>query len=153
MPGEENSFCRKKLASPAPVLNSVSEKGTEALQKTPTSLHHHPSPPPASERRQVITVGKGKVATFNQLDGADSPPAKSVDGEGIALSTSEDDLVLPHYRGDNMTRMDGSGDQSVFACYNCFHLWRTQEEVDNCECTTLHDCSPYCLFVNVVNKD
>ena len=146
-------FLQKKLASPAPVLNSVSEKGTEALQKAPTSLHHHPSPPPASERRQVITVGKGKVATFNQLDGADSPPAKSVDGEGIALSTSEDDLVLPHYRGDNMTRMDGSGDRSVFACYNCFHLWRTEEEVDNCECTTLHDCSPYCLFVNVVNKD
>ena len=146
-------FLQKKLASPAPVLNSVSEKGTEALQKAPTSLHHHPSPPPASERRQVITVGKGKVATFNQLDGADSPPAKSVDGEGIALSTSEDDLVLPHYRGDNMTRMDKSGNRSVFACDNCFHLWRTEEEVDNCECTTLHDCSPYCLFVNVVNKD
>ena len=145
-------FLQKKLASPAPVLNSVSEKGTEALQKAPTSLHHHPSPPPASERRQVITVGKGKVATFNQLDGADSPPAKSVDGEGIALSTSEDDLVLPHYRGDNMTRMDKSGNRSVFACDNCFHLWRTEEEVDNCECTTLHDCSPYCLFVNV-NKD
>ena len=146
-------FLQKKLASPAPVLNSVSEKGTEALQKAPISLHHHPSPPPASERRQVITVGKGKVATFNQLDGADSPPAKSVDGEGIALSTSEDDLVLPHYRGDNMTRMDKSGNRSVFACDNCFHLWRTEEEVDNCECTTLHDCSPYCLFVNVVNKD
>ena len=146
-------FLQKKLASPAPVLNSVSEKGTQALQKAPISLHHHPSPPPASERRQVITVGKGKVATFNQLDGADSPPAKSVDGEGIALSTSEDDLVLPHYRGDNMTRMDKSGNRSVFACDNCFHLWRTEEEVDNCECTTLHDCSPYCLFVNVVNKD
>ena len=146
-------FLQKKLASPAPVLNSVSEKGTEVLQKAPTSLHHHPSPPPASERRQVITVGKGKVATFNQLDGADSPPAKSVDGEGIALSTSEDDLVLPHYRGDNMTRMDDSGDQSVFACDSCFHLWRTEEEVDDCECTTLHDCSPYCLFVNVVSKD
>ena len=146
-------FLQKKLASPAPVLNSVSEKGTEVLQKAPTSLHHHPSPPPASERRQVITVGKGKVATFNQLDGADSPPAKSVDGEGIALSTSEDDLVLPHYRGDNMTRMDDSGDRSVFACYNCFHLWRTEEEVDNCGCSTLHDCSPYCLFVNVVNTD
>ena len=69
------------------------------------------------------------------------------------LSTIEDDLVLPHYRGDNMTRMDKSGNRSVFACDNCFHLWRTEEEVDNCECTTLHDCSPYCLFVNVVNKD
>ena len=147
-------FLQKKLASTAPVSNPVSEEGTGALQKAPTSLHHHPSPPPSSERRQVITVGKEKVPTFNQLDGADSPPAKSAGGEEIAdlsLSTNEEDLVLPHYRGDNMTRMDDSGDQSVFACDSCFHLWRTEEEVDNCECTTLHDCSPYCLFVNVVN--
>ena len=43
-------FLQKKLASPAPVLRPVSEKGTEALQKAPTSLHHHPSPPPSSER-------------------------------------------------------------------------------------------------------
>ena len=149
-------FLQKKLASPAPVSNPVSEKGTVTLQKAPTSLHHHPSPPPSSERRQVITVGKGKVATCNQLDGVDSPPAKSAGGEEIAelsLSTAEDDLVLPHYRGDNRTRIDDSGDRSVFACDNCFHLWRTEEEVDNCECSTLHDCSPYCLFVNVVNKD
>ena len=143
-------FLQKKLASPAP----VSEKGTEALQKAPTSLHHHPSPPPSSERRQVITVGKGKVPTFNQLDGADSPPAKSAGGEEVAdRSTIQDDLVLPHYRGDNRTRIDDSGDRSVVACDNCFHLWRTEEEVDNCECSTHHDCSPYCLFVNVVNKD
>ena len=101
-------FLQKKLASPAPVSNAVSEKGTETLQKAPTSLHHHPSPPPSSERRQVITVGKGKVPTFNQLDGADSPPGKSSDGE--------DDLVLPHYRDYNMTQMDDSGDRSVFAC-------------------------------------
>ena len=143
-------FLQKKLASPAP----VSEKGTEALQKAPTSLHHHSSPPPSSERRQVITVGKGKVPTFNQLDGADSPPAKSAGGEEVAdRSTIQDDLVLPHYRGDNMTRIDDSGDRSVFACDNCFHLWRTEEEIDNCECSTHHDCSPYCLFVNVVSKD
>ena len=149
-------FLQKKLASPAPVSDPVSEKGAEALQKAPTSLHHHPSPPASSERRQVITVGKGKVPTFNQLDGADSPPAKSAGGEEIAdlsLSTSEDDLVLPHYCGDNMTRVDDSGDRSVFACDNCFHLWRTEEEIDNCECSTHHDCSPYCLFVNVVSKD
>ena len=143
-------FLRKKLASPAP----VSEKGTEALQKAPTSLHHHPSPPPSSGRRQVITVGKGTVPSFNQLDGADSPPAKSAGGEEVAdRSTIQDDLVLPHYRGDNRTRIDDSGDRSVVACDNCFHLWRTEEEVDNCECSTHHDCSPYCLFVNVVSKD
>ena len=50
-------FLRKKLASPAP----VSEKGTEALQKAPTSLRHHPSPPQSSGRRQVITDRKGTV--------------------------------------------------------------------------------------------
>ena len=151
-------FLKRKVNASADVKSSsesepVSDKEAEAPPKV---LHHHPSPPPSSERRQVITVGKGKVATFNQLDGVDSPPAKSAGGEEIAelaLSTAEDDLVLPHYRGDNRTRIDDSGDRSVFACYNCFHLWRTQEEVDNCECTTLHDCSPYCLFVNVVNKD
>ena len=70
-------FLRKKLASP------VSEKGTEALQKAPTSLHHHPSLPLSSRRRQAITDGKRKVPSFNQLDDAD--------------------LVLPHYHGDNMT--------------------------------------------------
>ena len=74
----------QKNASTAPVSNPVSEQGTEALQKAPASLHHHPSPPPSSERRQVITVGKEKVPTFNQLDGADSPPAKSAGGEEIA---------------------------------------------------------------------
>ena len=132
-------FLRKKLASPAP----VSEKGTEALQKAPTSLHHHPSPPPSSGRRQVITVGKGTVPSFNQLDGADSPPAG---GEEIA------DLVLPHYHGVNMTRMD-EGDQSVFACKLCFHLWRTEDEVENCECNHHHDCIPYCLYVNIAKID
>ena len=68
----------QKNASTAPVSNPVSEQGTEALQKAPASLRHHPSPPPSSERRQVTSVGRGKVPTFNQLDGAaDSPAAKS----------------------------------------------------------------------------
>ena len=31
----------------------------------------------------MITVGKGKVPTFNQLDGAVSPPAKSAGGEQV----------------------------------------------------------------------
>ena len=87
---KREDFLQKKLASPA----QVSEKGTEALQKAPTSLHHHLSPPPSSGRRQVITVGKRTVPSFNRLDGADSPPAG---GEEFA------DLVLPHYHGDNMT--------------------------------------------------
>ena len=71
-------FLQTKLASTAPVSIPVSEQGTDAVQKAPASLRHHPSPPPSSERRQVTTVGRGKVPTFNQLDGAaDSPAARS----------------------------------------------------------------------------
>ena len=140
-------FLQKKLASPAPVLNSVSEKGTEALQKAPTSLHHHPSPPPASERRQVITVGKGKVATFNQLDGVDSPPAKSVGGEEIALSTSEDDLVLPleicHNCGKDMSPThlceDSSQEDPVetVACDYCEEAFDSEDDFND------HLCAPF----------
>ena len=129
----------------------VSEEEAETSVKAPSGLHHHPSPSPSSERRQVITVGRERVGpTFSQLDG---DPPSSPDPTSGSPSLPQDNLVLPHYRGDNMTRMDDSGDQSVFACDNCFHLWRTEEEIDNCECSTTHDCSPYCLFVNVVNKD
>ena len=99
----------------------------------------------------MITVGRERARpTFSQLDG---DPPSSPDPTSGSPSLPQDNLVLPHYRGDNMTRMDDSGDQSVFACDKCFHLWRTEEEVDNCECSTLHDCSPYCLFVNVVSQD
>ena len=126
-------------------------KEAEAPTKAPSGLHHHLSPSPSSERRQVITVGRERVGpTFSQLDG---DPPSSPDPTSGSPSLPQDNLVLPHYHGDNMTRMDDSGDQSVFACDNCFHLWRTEEEVDNCECSTLHDCSPYCLFVNVVSQD
>ena len=140
-------FLQKKLASPAPVSNPVSEKGTVALQKAPTSLHHHPSPPPASERRQVITVGKGKVATFNQLDGVDSPRAKSVGGEEIALSTSEDDLVLPleicHNCGKDMSPThlceDSSQEDSVetVACDYCEETFDSEDDFNN------HLCAPF----------
>ena len=48
-------------------------KEAEAPANAPSGLHHHPSPSPSSERRQVITVGREKeVPTFSQLDGA--PP-------------------------------------------------------------------------------
>ena len=68
------------------------------------------------------------------------------------LSSMETDLVLPHFCGPNPTRLDESGDQYVFACDDCFHLWRTKEEVQSCSCSTRHNCSPYCLYVNVVNN-
>ena len=68
------------------------------------------------------------------------------------LSSMETDLVLPHFCGPNPTRLDESGDQYVFACDDCFHLWRTKKEVQSCSCSTRHTCSPYCLYVNVVNN-
>ena len=73
-------FLQKKLASTTPVSKPVSEQGTEDLRKPPELLRHHASPSPSSERRQVITVGKGKVPTFNQLDGAAGSPAAKTSG-------------------------------------------------------------------------
>ena len=149
-------FLNKKLIASTAEKPFQSEPAAVEEAEAPTKatsglLHHHPSPSPSSERRQVITVGRERVGpTFSQLDG---DPPSSPDPTSGSPSLPQDNLVLPHYHGDNMTRMDDSGDQSVFACDNCFHLWRTEEEVDNCECSTLHDCSPYCLFVNVVSQD
>ena len=77
---------------------------------------------------------------------------EDVSSSKVDLSSMETDLVLPHFCGPNPTRQDESEDQYVFACDDCFHLWRTKEEVQNCSCSTRHDCSPYCLYVNVVNN-
>ena len=77
---------------------------------------------------------------------------EDVSSSKVDLSSMETDLVLPHFCGPNPTRLDESEDQYVFACDDCFHLWRTEEEVQNCSCSTRHDCSPYCLYVNVVNN-
>ena len=144
-------FLNKKLNASTAEKPSQSEpaaeKEAEAPAKAPSGLHHHPSPSPSSERRQVITVGRERVGhTFSHLDG---DPPSSLDPTSGSPSLPQDNLVLPHYHGNNMTRMDDSGDQSVFACDKCFHLWRTEEEVDNCECSTLHDCSPYYITIKI----
>ena len=63
-----NASTEKKLSSPG---EPVSGKEAEAPPKV---LHHHPSPSPSAERRQVITVGKERARpTFSQLDG--DPPS------------------------------------------------------------------------------
>ena len=83
-----------------------------------------------------------------------SQPSEIRDDESVnadlSITTITGDLVIPHFCGPNMTRFDDSGDQSVFACDSCFHLWRTEEEVHNCLCTNRHNCSPYCLYVDVL---
>ena len=63
-----NASTEKKLSSPG---EPVSGKEAEAPPKV---LHHHPSPSPSAERRQVIAVGKERARpTFSQLDG--DPPS------------------------------------------------------------------------------
>ena len=69
------------------------------------------------------------------------------------LSLLEANLVLPHFCGLRASPNSNICEQSVFACGDCFHLWRTKEELQNCSCSTLHDCSPYCLYVDVLSKD
>ena len=75
----------------------------------------------------------------------------SVNAE-LSLTALKDDLVIPHFCGPNLTRFDDSGDQSVFACDSCFHLWRTEKELHNCLHTNRHNCSPYCLYVDVLKS-
>ena len=140
MPGEEKSFCGKNLLH----LHQFLKKELKLCRRlrhpcTTIPLHLH-----LQGGDKWSLSGRGRcLPSFNQLDGANSLPAG---GEEIA------DLVLPHYHGVNMTRMD-EGDQSVFACKLCFHLWRTQDEVENCECNHHHDCIPYCLYVNIAKID
>ena len=63
-----NALTEEKLSS---LGEPVSGKEAEA---PPKLLHHHPSPSPSSERRQVITVGREKARpSFSQLD--DDPPS------------------------------------------------------------------------------
>ncbi len=55
---------------------SLAEAATSVPLDPPRPLHLHPSPPPASGRRQVTTVARPDVATFPTLnvDGPSSPP-------------------------------------------------------------------------------
>ena len=62
---------KKKFAASTEIkCEQVSEKEAEVPRKAQTVLHHHPSPPASSERRQVTVVGREKVLpSFTQLDG------------------------------------------------------------------------------------
>ena len=82
-------FLNKKV-KPSTDENSqsepVSEEEAEAPLKTPSVLHHHPSPSPSSERRQVITVGREKARpSFSQLDG--DPPSSLDMASGLQSSS------------------------------------------------------------------
>ena len=71
-------FLIKKLNASTAEKSSPCEpaaaKEAEAPDKALSGLHHHPSPSPSSERRQVIVVGREMaVPSFNQLDGSANP--------------------------------------------------------------------------------
>ena len=66
--------------------SEVSEEEAEAPLKAPSVLHHHPSPSPSSERRQVINVGREKTRpSFSQLDG--DPPSSPNTASGLQSSS------------------------------------------------------------------
>ena len=57
----EELLKNKFAASTEIKCEQVSEKEAEVPRKAQTVLHHHPSPPASSERRQVTVVGREKV--------------------------------------------------------------------------------------------
>ena len=82
-------FLNKKI-NPSTADNQsqseVSEEEAEAPLKAPSVLHHHPSPSPSSERRQVINVGREKTRpSFSQLDG--DPPSSPNTASGLQSSS------------------------------------------------------------------
>ena len=100
---------------------------------------------------EILREEELKVSlNISQPSGTRDDEISSVDAD---LSLLDATLVLPHYCGPNLERLESIREKSVFACGDCFHLWRTREEVQNCSCSTLHDCSPYCLYIDVLNKD
>ena len=108
-------------------------KEAEVPAKAPSGLHHHPSPSPSSERRQVITVGREKeVPTFSQLDGAPpvaaaKPPSHSSAACSPVSTPSQPDEEHPGGEGAAPGRRteshlgDGSfrRDESLRASGNC----------------------------------
>ena len=75
--------------------DQVSEKEAGVPRKASPVLHHHPSPPASSERRQVTVVGRGKaLLSFNQLDGQEdmslldaAPSSEEKKEDIVALET------------------------------------------------------------------
>ena len=133
----------------------ASEKGLRQHQR----MKHKPSMVASSENSEnqtspeceILREEELKVSlNISQPSGTRDDEISSVDAD---LSLLDATLVLPHYCGPNLERVETTSEKSVFACGDCLHLWRTREEVQNCSCSTLHDCSPYCLYVDVLSKD
>ena len=117
-----------------------------------------------SQRGLKVHIGRSHKMPEIQRDGEElelslnlSQPSEMREDEPSSvnadLSLLEANLVLPHFCGLRASPNSNICEQSVFACGDCFHLWRTKEELQNCSCSTLHNCSPYCLYVDVLSKD
>ena len=74
--------------SPATGDPTSASLGVTLLPQHP--LHIHPSPDPDSGKRQVISVGRGKVPahSFLNLDGSTLPPSSLSSAPATALSTT-----------------------------------------------------------------
>ena len=159
-PSSVNTTEELEVVSNAPKCDqcnfkAASEKGLRQHQR----MKHKPSMVASSENSENQTSPECEILREEELKVSlnISQPSGTRDDEissvGADLSLLDATLVLPHYCGPNLERLESIREKSVFACGDCFHLWRTREEVQNCSCSTLHDCSPYCLYVDVLSKD
>ena len=135
-------------------FKAASEKGLRQHQR----MKHKPSMVASSENSEIQSTPEKEILREElEVSLNISQPSETRDDEissvNADLPLSDTTLVLPHYCGPNLERLESISEKSVFACGDCFHLWRTREEVQNCSCSTLHDCSPYCLYVDVLSKD
>ena len=159
-PSSVNNIEELEVVSDAPKCDqcnykAASEKGLRQHQR----MKHKPSMVASSENSEnqtspeceILREEELKVSlNISQPSGTRDDEISSVDAD---LSLLDATLVLPHYCGPNLERVETISEKSVFACGDCLHLWRTREEVQNCSCSTLHDCLPYCLYVDILSKD
>ena len=136
-------------------FKAASEKGLRQHQR----MKHKPSMVASSENSENQTSPECEILREEELKVSlnISQQSETRDDENSSvnadLSILDETLVLPHYCGPNLERVEAISEKSVFACGDCLHLWRTRKKLKNCSCSTLHDCSPYCLYVDVLSKD
>ena len=157
-PSSRNS-CEVEAVSDAPSCDqcdykAASEKGLKQHKR----MKHKASKLASSENSAKQNTPEKEILREELEDSCNiSQPSETRDEETLSvnadISITDTTLVLPHYCGPNPGRPEDDSDQSVFACGDCRHIWRNREEVQNCSCTNLHDCSPYCLYVDVLSKD
>ena len=158
-PSSVNTTEELEIVSDAPKCDqcnfkAASEKGLRQHQR----MKHKPSMVASSENSEIQSTPEKEILREELEDSCNILLPNEMRDEEILsvnadISITDTTLVLPHYCGPNPERPEDDSDQSVFACGDCCHIWRSREEVQNCTCTNLHDCSPYCLYVDVLSKD